>query len=106
MNYAANCDSAHPVTSLDCPTENTAKSIKGAAVLLGVQLGNVHQQRSPGIACLDVPHNFIILFACVQPLNLQFGAILLTIWSNSWHKYARDYATSARGTGTGASLVA
>lgn len=59
------------VTSLHSPTEDSAKGIKGAAVLLGVQLGNVHKQGASGVARLDVFHNLSVLGACVQALNLR-----------------------------------
>ena len=59
------------VTSLHSPTEDSAKSIKSAAVLLGVQLGNVHKQGTSGVARLDVLNNLSILRASVQSLNLQ-----------------------------------
>lgn len=64
-------DVTHPVAGLDRPTENTAKGIKSGAVLLGVQLGNVHQQRTPGVAVLYVPHNLSALRTRIDSCNLQ-----------------------------------
>ncbi len=64
-------DVAHPVASLDSPTEDTAKSIKCGAVLLRVQLGNVHQQWAPRVAVLDVPHNLGALRTRIHSCNLQ-----------------------------------
>ena len=62
---------AHPVSSLDRPTEDTAKGIKSGAVLLGVQLGNVHQQWTSRVAVLDVPHNLGALRTRIDSCNLQ-----------------------------------
>ena len=59
------------VTSLHSPAEDSAKGVKSAAVLLGVQLGNVHKQRTSRVACLDVLNNLSILRAGVQLLNLH-----------------------------------
>jgi len=64
-------DVAHPVSSLDRPTEDTAKGIKSGAVLLGVQLGNVHQQWAPRVAVLDMPHNLCALRTRIDSCNLQ-----------------------------------
>ena len=64
-------DVAHPVSSLDRPTEDTAKGIKSGAVLLGVQLGNVHQQWAPRVAVLDMPHNLSTLRTRIDSCNLQ-----------------------------------
>ena len=61
----------HPVASLDSPTEDTAEGIKGGAVLLGVQLGDVHQQWTPRVAVLDVPHNLRVLRTRIDSCNLQ-----------------------------------
>lgn len=59
------------VARLDCATEDSPKGIKGAAVLLGVQLGHMHQQGTSGIACLHMLHNLSILGTCVQALYLR-----------------------------------
>lgn len=59
------------VTGLHSSTEDTAKGIKGTAVLLGIQLGNVYKEGTPGVARLDVLNNLRILRAGEQPLNLH-----------------------------------
>lgn len=61
----------HPVASLDSPTEDTAKGIESGAVLLGVQLGDVHQQWAPRVAVLDVPHNLGALRTRIDSCYLQ-----------------------------------
>ena len=55
--------SAYLVSCLDSAAEDAAEGIEGAAVLLGIQLGDVHQQRSPGVADLDVADNVLTLWA-------------------------------------------
>lgn len=59
------------VAGLHSAAEDPAKGIKGAAVLLGVQLGNMHQQGTSGVACSDVLNNLGVLRASVQALNLH-----------------------------------
>ena len=75
----------HPVASLDSPTEDTAEGIKGGAVLLGVQLGDVHQQWTPRVAVLDVPHNLRVLRTRIDSCNLQRRAWfwVLTFFANT-----------------------
>ena len=59
------------VTSLHSSTEDSTKGVKGTAVLLGIQLGDVHQEGTSGVAGLDVLNNLSVLRARVQPLNLH-----------------------------------
>ena len=59
------------VTGLHSSTEDSTKGVKGTAVLLGIQLGNVHQEGTSGVARLDVLNNLSVLRPCVQPLNLH-----------------------------------
>ena len=89
----------YPVSSFDSPTEHTAEGIKGGAVLLGVQLGNVHQQGPPWVAVLDVAHDLSTLRPRVHSRNLQGSRHVV------WCNYALPGHQTVRAQRLMASLV-